>query len=666
MSRFAFLLIFLLAAITARPTIGQEAIPLEQDEVLEGELESDVTHQYTVDLDAGQFVYGEAFQKTVDVIVRVFGPDDLLVGEFDSPARGPEPFRFTTDTAGTYRLEITPFEEETGAYSVTLLLVEPKAETPAGRVDQLLAGYHGDDTPGGVVAVVEGGELVFAKGYGMANLEYGIPNSPTTVYHVASVSKQFTAFAIAMLADQGGLSLNDDIHKYIPELPDFDKVITLRHLLNHTSGLRDQWDLWVMSGGLMDDVIRQEDLLRLVEGQRELNFDPGAEYLYCNTGYMLLAETVKRVTDEPFGAWMEAHVFEPLMMTSTQIYDDHERVVEGRAYSYRYAEDGFNKAVLSYANAGATSLFTTVEDLAKWLHNFYTAEVGGRAVVAQMQERGVLTSGDTIDYALGVGIGKYRGLRVIQHGGADAGYRTMLSYYPEIDAGVVVFSNLGSFNTGQAAREVADAFFARHLEPEEVAPDEAEEEMVTVTPDRLDAYAGEYVIEGGPTVYIIREDDGLYSQVEGQRRFALVALSDTLFRVQVPGVDAHVSFHIEPDGSVDRATIHQNGDTPMRRAESGPGLEPWSPDAEALAAYSGRYFSPELETFYTLVVEEDHLVARHRRHGDIKLSPEKKDVFSGNIWFIGEVQFERNEAGDVTGMRVSNGRVRRLLFEKQE
>ena len=663
MYRF-LLVVCLLSLLALGRARAQDAIPLSIGEPITRDLGSHDAHAYTLDVDAGQFVYGDVDQQTVDVVVTVYGPDDAVVQVFDNPARGPEPFQFKTEAAGRYRVEVTPFQEQEGRYMMRLHLAEPVATTPEGQVDQRMARY-GDDTPGGVVAVVQDGEIVFAKGYGMANLEYGIPNTPQTPYHMASVSKQFTAFAIAVLADRGKLSLDDPVHKHIPELHDFGQTITLRHLLNHTSGLRDQWNLWVMSGGRMDDVIRQEDLFRLIERQRALNFEPGAEYLYSNTGYMLLAETVKRVTDEDFGGWMQAQVFEPLGMASTQIYDDHERLVPGRAYSYGNGENGIKKAVLSYANSGATSLFTTAEDLAKWLRNYRTAEVGGPAVWAQMQERGVLNDGDTLSYALGIGIGTYRGLRRIQHGGADAGYRTMLAYYPEIDAGVVVLSNLGSFSTGQMANAVAEAFFAEHLEPEPVEVEEPEEEEaetegVTVASALLDAYAGQYIIEGGPAVQIVREGDGLFAEVQGQPRFALIAMADTLFRVDVPGEDVRVSFHREPDGRVERGTVYQNGETAIRR------VKPWSPDAEALAAYAGRFYSPELETFYTIAVEGSQLVAKHRRHGIIELTAEEKDAFRGNTFFLRNVDFDRDEAGAVTSMRVSNGRVRNLVFEKRD
>jgi CubicO group peptidase (beta-lactamase class C family) len=353
------------------------------------ELKTGDTHVYGVVVEKGQFVLGEAFQSGVDVVVTVTDPEGSAVGTFDSPARGPEYFQFETDKAGVYRVSIAPFEEEEGEYSVRILRMEPLADTPEGKVAQMMAPY-GPDGPGGVVAVVRGGEIGFSAGYGLANVEYSVPNSISTPYHMASVSKQFTAFAIVVLSREGKLGLDDDVRKHLPEVPDFGHTITLRHLLNHTSGIRDHWTLWAMSGGRMDDVIRQEDLMRLVARQRDLNFEPGAEFLYSNTGYLLLSEVVTKVGGRPFGEWMKVNVFDPLGMTSTQIYDDHERLVPGRAYSYRYSEDGLSKAVLSYANSGATSLFTTAEDLARWLLNFRTGQVGGQEAIDLLQVPGVL------------------------------------------------------------------------------------------------------------------------------------------------------------------------------------------------------------------------------------------------------------------------------------
>jgi CubicO group peptidase (beta-lactamase class C family) len=637
---------------------AQDTLRLERGRTVERDLPAGGVHVYTLDLPPGRFVYGVADQLSVDVVVTVYGPAGSRLGEFDIPARGPEPFQFVTATAGNYRVEITPFEAEHGRYALTAHRIEPVANTPAGRVDQILAAYRGVGAPGGVVAVTQGGELRFARGYGLADLESGVPNTPRTVYHMASVSKQFTAFAILLLAAQGKLELDDDVRKFIPELYDFGRIVTLRHLLTHTSGLRDQWDLWMMSGGRMDDVIRQADLLRLITRQRELNFEPGTEYLYSNTGYTLAATVVERVTGRTFRDWMQEQVFTPLAMKATQIYDDHERLVPGRAYSYaNAAQGGYRKAVLSYANAGATSLFTTAEDLAKWLRNFHTHQVGGVGVWEQLQERGVLARGDTLDYALGIAVTTHRGLRRIQHDGADAGYRTMLAYYPEIDAGVIVLANVASFAAGRVGTEVADAFFDDRMAPRPASQETAADRGVAVTTARLDACAGTYILDGGARVRVTRNGDQLVAQVEGEPPLALVALNDTLFRGR--SVDATVSFHVEADGRVLQGALHRSASTAMRR------VEPWNPAAAELATYAGRYYSAELETAYVVRADSSRLVAQHRRHGDIVLTPKDTDRFEGGAGYLRDVRFTRDAAGAINGMLVTTGRIRNLRFERQ-
>ncbi len=201
------------------------------------------------------------------------------------------------------------------------------------KVDELFANWDKPDSPGASLAVIKKGEVIYRKGYGSAHLEYDIPITPSTVFHVASVSKQFTAFAIAMIADQGRLSLDDDIRKHVPELHDFGRTITIRHLVHHISGIRDQWELLAVAGWRLDDVITTEHILKMARNQRELNFEPGYQYLYCNMGFTLLAEIVARITGKSFREWTEENIFKPLGMSDTQFYDDHERIVKNRAYS---------------------------------------------------------------------------------------------------------------------------------------------------------------------------------------------------------------------------------------------------------------------------------------------------------------------------------------------
>jgi CubicO group peptidase (beta-lactamase class C family) len=315
-----------------------------------------------------------------------------------------------------------------------------------------------DDGPGASVAVARDGKIIYSKGFGHADLEQDAHNAPNTVFHIASVSKQFTAFSIAMLVDQGKISLDDDIRKYIPEMHDFGTPITIRHLVHHTSGLRDQWNLLAMAGWRLDDVITLPQIMRVLSRQRDLNFKPGEQHTYCNTGYTLMAEIVSRVTKKPFPQWAKENIFDPLKMNSTQFYDDHERIVPNRAYSYYRPDSVYKKRVLSYANVGATSLFTTVEDLSKWGDNFYTKTVGNDNVMKMMEQPFILNNGDTVDYAFGQAPGMYKGQKIWTHNGADAGFRSQLLRFPDQRLSISVLSNYGNFNPGVVSFALADEF----------------------------------------------------------------------------------------------------------------------------------------------------------------------------------------------------------------
>ena len=430
---------------------------------------------FKLNLKNGALVYGYADQLTADMVVEIYGPDKKKMAHFDGPARGPELFDFATTATGIYKIVVTPFQEQIGDYTLLLKGAEELAITPEGRVDQMMHMALGDSarTPGAAIAVQQDGKLIYSKGFGFADLEHDIKITPTTIFHIASVSKQFTAFSIALLADQGKLSINDDIRKYLPELHDFGQVITINDLIHHTSGLRDQWSLLMMAGWRLDDVITQKQIMRVISRQRELNFKPGEESLYCNTGFTLLAEIVSRVTGESFPDWTRKNIFEPLEMKNTLFYDDHEKIVNNRAYSYYSDNRGYKKSVLNYANVGATSLFTTVEDLSKWAVNFEKMKVGNPKVMNMMNQRFKLNKGDTISYAFGQETEKYKGLKAYSHGGGDAGYRTYLLRFPDQHFSVSVFSNLASFNPGAICYSLADLYLAKGMvleKPKEETP----------------------------------------------------------------------------------------------------------------------------------------------------------------------------------------------------
>ncbi len=536
-------------------------------------LKQHVADTFRLNIDSGALVSGFADQRTVDVIVEIYGPDRKKTESFDDPSRGRESFQFIAKKSGIHRIVVAPFKDNVGEYTFTLSMADALASTPETRAEQLVMAALGPDaiTPGAAIAVQRDGKLIYSKGFGYANLEDEIKIKPTTIFHIASVSKQFTAFAIAMLADQGKLSLDDDIRKYLPEMHDFGSVITINHLVHHTSGLRDQWNLLTMAGWRMDDVITQKQIMRVLSRQRELNFKPGAEMLYCNSGFTLMAEIVSRVTGESFDTWTKKNIFDPLEMKNTFFYMDHERIVKDRAYSYYQSASGYKKSVLNYANAGATSLFTTVEDLSLWAINFEKIKVGNANVMKMMNQRFVLANGDTITYALGQGIRKYKGLNIYTHGGGDAGYRTYLLRFPDQHLSISIFSNLASFDPGGISFALADLYLADQLVKEKV-------------------------------------------------------------KEQPP-------------------------------ASAEPPSPPFDPKSLRLLDYTGKFYSDELDTRYTLEVVNDTLTAHHQRHDDLKLIPVKADAVETR--YLGTLEFVRNKAGKVIGFRASNGRVRNLLFNKE-
>ena len=393
-------------------------------------------------------------------------------------------------------------------------------ETLEAKVDQLFTEWNRSDSPGAALAVTRDGEIIYKQGYGTANLEYDIPITTGTIFDIASVSKQFAGFAIATLSHEGKLSLDDDIRMYLSDMPDFGNTITIRHLLHHTSGLRDWVQSLVIAGDMMDDVISFKHILKMARHQKTLNFEPGTEFLYSNTGYNLLAEIVEKVTGDSFREWTDTHIFKPLAMTNTHFHDDHEMILKHRAYSYQTVEnDWFKHAVNNTTALGSSSLYSTVEDLAKWILNFDDARIGGQIVIEQMHQRGVLNNGEQIDYAFGLNIGEYRTLKTVGHSGSWRGFRSHLIRFPDQKFGVVILCNLDTFNPLSLAEKVAGIYLADALAPVEASESEKATEPAEdvksepLAPEQLTEFEGDYYTEGLDTTYTIgMRGDGLVAQ----------------------------------------------------------------------------------------------------------------------------------------------------------
>ena len=554
-----------------------------------------------------------------------------------------------------------------------LAIVAAQGPEPEARVDRIFARWNHLDMPGCAVSVMRDGRLAYAQGYGSANLEYDIPISPSSVFHVASLSKQFTAMAVALLVDDGRVSWDDDIRRYVPEVPDFGSPITLRHLAHHVSGLRDQWSLLRMAGWRWEeDVVKQTDVLELTSRQRALNFEPGADFLYSNTGYTLLAVMVERVSGQPFSQFTDTRIFTPLGMTATRFQDDQAAVVRNRATAYATGENGgYRVSVPDFDTVGATSLLTTVEDLARWDRNFYTETVGGSDVLGDLHRRGTLGDGRVISYGAGLSHGRHQGYATVGHGGADAGYRAEFLRIPDQRLSVAVLCNFPSSDPDRLVRAVADIYLENEGSGRDAAGASPAPAPVARAGGRAasDAIASRSVtgartgagLEGLVGFYRREESDtplhlilreGALSILTGASAGTLVPVDGDRFRVA--GSSTVGTF----DRSDDTVTLRLSGSiegTFHRHPR-------WWPLPEALRRFEGSYVSDELGVRYSFAVENGRLVARQRKLGALPLSPTYQDGFFTSGFYLG---FTEGTDGAIDGFTMSTARAWKVRFDRQ-
>jgi CubicO group peptidase (beta-lactamase class C family) len=422
------------------------------------------------------------------------------------------------------------------AVAASLAALPVGAQRPdslARRVDEVFARWDRNDSPGCAVSVVRDGAVVYTRGYGMADLEHDVPITPATVFYIGSDSKQFTAMAMALLAKDGRISLDDDVRKYIPELRQYDAPITIRHLIHHTSGLRDYYTLRSLAGDPSDGVFGDDDILPLIARQRELNFTPGTQHLYSNSGYLLLSVIVKRVTGKSFRAFADERIFRPLGMTRAHFRDDHTELVKGRAYAYAPRGGGYRLSMPNFDVVGAGGLLMPVEEFVNWDREFYAGTLGGRELVTQLITPGRLSDGTVLGYAFGLNVGQYRGLRTVGHGGSYGGYRADILRFPDQRFAVAAFCNLSSIAPGNLTKQVADIHLAGQLrdaapaqriaseDPAASAPRQGTGTVATppIPPARLAELAGEYHSEEvGATWLVAVDGDRLVLTGGGARR----------------------------------------------------------------------------------------------------------------------------------------------------
>lgn len=533
----------------------------------------------------------------------------------------------------------------------------------ASRIDGTFAEYNKPGSPGCAFALYERGRVVYHKGYGLASIEHQVAIDPKqTVFDIGSTSKQFTAASILLLAQDGKLSLDDSVRKYIPELPGYFDDVTLDHLLNHTGGVRDYILLLMLGGFNFEDHTTDTDALRAISRQQALDFVPGSEHSYSNSGYFLLSLVVKKASGKSLREFAQERIFTPLGMQQTRILDNHTQVVLHRAASYEPGPDGsWGVSTSAWEQTGDGQVQTTVMDLARWDANFYEPKVGGRALIEQLQQVGTLSNGKPITYARGLIVEDYRGLRAVSHGGSWAGFRSELLRFPESGIAAAALCNAGSSQPWALLRAVADIALEDQLQTVAKAPavtanaDATNEATAKAPRFEPDHYTGTYYGAAELLVRRIEYRDGKLWYVRGGGQDSELAHEGGgRFRMLDVPVPAVLQFFHDENGQ--RRMILEVGEerTDMHAVAT------FSPDTDALAGFAGEYESVELDTSWRLAVDGTELNLHPRRGDPLPLSPAFADAFTGS----GVMLFQRNDEGDITGFSVNIGRTRGLDFRR--
>ena len=495
--------------------------------------------------------------------------------------------------------------------------------------------------PGCAAAVSLNGESVFEKAFGLADLEHEVPNTPQTIFESGSVAKQFTAAALVLLQQDGKLSIDDPVRKYIPELPDYGAPLTIRHLLNHTSGIRDWGTVMSLTGaGRGDRVISQDLALDVITHQRALDFTPGAEYSYSNSGYNLAAIIVERVSKQKFADFLSERLFKPLGMSHSSIRDDYQRIVPGRAQAYSRQGNGPWRLNMPFMNVyGNGGMLTTVGDWIKWNAMLDSRSLGAGLVDA-LETRGVLNDGRKIVYALGLEVSTYKGLKDVSHGGATAGYQTFLARYPDNKVSIAVMCNGTSPSAGLIAANITDEIFGPYpespkIEAAQVSEDELKK-FVGLWRNEKTHFPGRFVIENGVT----RWGNGRLIP-KGSGQFV--------------GGNNELKFAFDKDGKpISAASVDDEGAVTRFVAE-----QPWTPTPAELESFKGVWYSEEAGATFTFDVDGDKAFIKQRPATSLQLQPLYKDHFfaQGSV-----VWFTRDKTGKVNDMHVGASRKRDMQF----
>jgi len=531
-------------------------------------------------------------------------------------------------------------------------------------IDNIFSQWDKEGVPGCALGIMKDGKLIYAKGYGLANLEYNVPNSANSVFRIASTSKQFTAACIVLLAEQGKLSLDNNLNQFFPDFPAYAKKITIRHLLNHTSGIRDYLTISSLKGLGNNDYYEDKDVMKWLINQRELNFNPGDEYLYSNSGYWLLGQIVNKVSGINMADFAKKEIFKPLNMSSTHFHNNHKQIVKNRASGYRPIDkETYQISMTTLEMIGDGGIFTTINDIKKWDDAYYDRSILSDKFWNMMTQQGVLNNGEVLEYASGLGISKYKGLKKISHGGAFVGYRAELIRFPEQHFSIAIFANRGDANPTWMAHQIADILlkenFINTASETSNSKGNQSQKFVRLTTSELENFSGNYWNDESllaRKIYV--KNDTLRYFRSATNESSLVPISKSEFKMINVGSDVIVKFNKDKDGNKLMSFSQDGSEQSISKA-----YQPIIYTKNELLDFAGVYHSKELDVNYTLKIEDESLTLYIK---DTKVAP-LKEIMANLFTFdgYGIIQFNNDKNGKITDFRLAAGRVKNLIFEKK-
>ncbi|RFS14959.1 serine hydrolase [Emticicia sp. C21] len=539
-------------------------------------------------------------------------------------------------------------------------LSQPLADSTKKKIDLLFRKWDTSDKPGCVFGIVYNDSLIYKGAYGLANVEENIANTTQSIYYMCSVSKQFAGYSIALLVKQGKLQLDDDIRRYIPWIADFGKKITIQHLLNHTSGLRDDITLANIKGLPMGGVLNQRIALNIIGRQTSLNFSPGEKFSYSNSNYILLAEIVKVVSNLSFNDFVDSQIFKPLGMADSRFIDNESQIIKSRALSYETENNIIKNVHQNVYTLGDGGLFTNIIDMSLWIKNFYLPKIGDSTTIDLFTQKGKLNDGTSINYAMGINVEVFRGQTRFIHNGGLAGYRTIMAVYPKLKLGFLIFGNAGDSEVYTKINQLSELFMADNKEKLKNKESIPKNTTTSLSLDQgiLENFVGNYIAENGYRLNLKIKDNQIWLN---ENNLLIAKSKDTLVLKNNPAV-----YYVFYSGNNKQAAsvnlispIYGNKPIKLIRYNS-----PISITDKLLQSYTGNYYSSELDCIYTITIKNHELFFNNSINGEAKIMLLDTEHLTSDYEFMKHLLIKRNKKGEIIGFDINSGAIMNLHFKK--